>query len=279
MPLQNVNLGSLKKIILPFSTLYSDMCDSYSIRKQENRHITVRFSIYDVTVKYFFMDWFFFGFPKNMMRTSTESYGNFQCFEKNVCKINTNYFRGIDYHGAEAACFYIDDLCVEMHGNPENFEKVLNSLNIIRSTNSSFLVKSFYCHAKPESLEWFEEKNIAMLKWIKKTDRQGDLIGDSQGTGKNMMIKIFVNDLKSYFWFMRARKNEESTSIYTFWKKGDIFRENFRLDEWEIYGISRNGPWISLRRNGEWIEYFSSPSGNEKYVTHLIENIHLERNM
>lgn len=279
MSIQNVDRDSLKNAVLPFSILYSDKCEHYSIRYGENRHSTVRFSIYDVTVKYFFMDWFFYGFPKNMMRTSTESYGNFQSYERNTFHFNTNYFRGLDYHGQEAACLFINDLCVEMHGNSENFENVLNSLHIIFSDKKSFLEKSFYCHANPQSLEWFEEKNVAMLKWIKKSGKLGDLIEDCEGTGNNMTIKIFRDSSELFYWFMSARKNGENMSIYTFWKNGDIFKENFKLDQWNIYGISRNGPWISFRRNGEWIEYFSSPIGEEKYFTNLIENIDLEGNM
>jgi len=226
----------------------------------EKRHITLveNFEIEGIQIssKQFFMDWYYYGFPKNLMKTSSSSYSNLW---RSVVELDGKYkplFYGNDYRGRYAASFSTSGLTVEMRSNKDFSEKVREILEGIRvkPLNEKFYRLSFYAGKKMSG--WFEEERIGNMEWQdSKEERIGDYYPDSSGTFGNLeRIDIYRNVEGDYLWVDRALKNTGIKNLYySYDREGNLFTEVSKFNEWSLYLLSESGPAIIRRENSDRI--------------------------
>ena len=127
-----------------------------------------RFKGADLRIKIFFMDWFFTGFPKCLMKSFRETYSDTEILKSK----NGIAFSGKNYRGRDSATFYSNGSTVEIESfnpfSPSDFVEFINNLNLMKTRKPapgdlSFFQRSFACRGKPTG--WFEEERVRRLSW------------------------------------------------------------------------------------------------------------------
>ncbi len=252
---------------LPFEPYLFPYEDSkIFLRKDDARHITVvqNFSYENInfSAKEFFMDWYYYGFPKNLMKNSSETYSNIW---RNHVEINgKNYpiFYGKDYRDRFAASISSGGVTVELRSNSD-FSEMLNDIfrNFkIRNSDKRFYELSHYI--KRDSWRWFEEERIGRMSWSPMNNvRIGDYYGDSHGNFNNIHeIEIYRNIYGDYLWLDYALKNTGLKNLYyRFNGHGNLFSEITRINDWNVFLASEFGPAILRYENEKKVFVVSLP--------------------
>ena len=172
--MRSVSIIELQNMSLPFTPFFpSDIeVGELTYRSEGERWSSLRylciFKGAELRVKVFFMDWFFTGFPKCLMKNFRETYSYTDILESK----NGILFSGKNYRGRDSATFYSKGSTVEIEAfNPfsmSDFSDFVNNLTTIVTTKPtpgdlSFFQRSFSCRGKQTG--WFEEERVRRLTW------------------------------------------------------------------------------------------------------------------
>ena len=140
-----------------------------SVRHDDSKWPTLRFEFSGEVsgrIKEFFLDWFYYGFPKNMMSSLVDSYS-----EVHVISGNPDFFYGRDYKGMTSATAFINGTCLEVEfftGEDKGIKRFMSSLRRVGDLHISEPECRFHrlgFHASGHTGEWFEDMRIARLSW------------------------------------------------------------------------------------------------------------------
>ncbi len=177
-----MNLSSfrdLDEIKLPFPRVEPvDMVPSdISFRPEDTKWCSIRFTVehngVEYRIKEFFLDWFFLGFPKSLMRNFVESYSKIIDQEIN----NVIVFIGNDYKGMYALSSFVHGTQVEIetqYHNPKDIAEVFSNLRVNgsdlqRLNGLQYIDRSFF--AKGRHDDWFEGERISRVHWQRSEHR------------------------------------------------------------------------------------------------------------
>jgi hypothetical protein len=177
-----LNLSSfrdLDEIKLPFPRVEPvDMVPSdISFRPEDTKWCSIRFTVehngVEYRIKEFFLDWFFLGFPKSLMRNFVESYSKIIDQEIN----NVIVFIGNDYKGMYALSSFVHGTQVEIetqYHNPKDIAEVFSNLRVNgsdlqRLNGLQYIDRSFF--AKGRHDDWFEGERISRVHWQRSEHR------------------------------------------------------------------------------------------------------------
>ncbi|MEM3676428.1 MAG: hypothetical protein QXV22_05165, partial [Thermoplasmataceae archaeon] len=168
---------------LPSTLSFSDC----SVRPAGQRWATLRYHI-DLEpgrfrVKEFFMDWFFPGFPKCLLKDFSSSYSEVQT----VVEQGRVGFMGLNYRGKLSLSATILGTQVEIEApsaseGEEGLRKIFRDLKPSTSDTKRLLgvpyaERSFFTHNPPAG--WYEDERISRLKWesfrLNLTSPRGDI--------------------------------------------------------------------------------------------------------
>lgn len=140
-----------------------------SVRHDDARWPTLRFDFSGEVsgrVKEFFLDWFYTGFPKNMMSSLVDSYSTVR-----IIHGIHEYFHGLDYKGIEAATAFMSGTCLEVEfssGKSEQIRRFMSSFRQVATADDKPVECRFHrlgFHTSGHSGDWFEDRRVARLKW------------------------------------------------------------------------------------------------------------------
>jgi hypothetical protein len=171
-----LNLGSfrdLDEIKLPFPRVEPvDMApSSISFRPEGNRWCSIRFTVeyngVEYRIKEFFLDWFFLGFPKPLMKNFVETYSKIIDQEINDFIV----FIGNDYKGMYALSSFVHGTQVEIEtrqNNPKDISELFSNLRVNgsdlqRLNGLQYVDRSFF--ARGRHGDWFEDERISRVHW------------------------------------------------------------------------------------------------------------------
>jgi hypothetical protein len=266
----------LKKYNFNFYIPVSCDVKEISFREEGERWSTLRFLCDYKGMKYrfkeFFLDWFYTGYPKSLMKNFMETYSIVK-FEK-IGEFNV--FFGFDYKNLYAASIYHKGTQIEIEAlddnyDKNNFEELILSINQIENANLNdlpFHLRSF--HARSKKWEWFEEKRIALANWYllpKKMDHYNVSVGDLEHSTGKIEFFIFSNsDFSQVMWLEFVDENIGiENAYYKFRKKIGIYNEIFE-NHFTLFGIRHpSGPALMQNKIGNKVITFTSNSYNNKY--------------
>lgn len=163
---------------LPFTDL--------SIRVNDEKWPSVRFFVHSggkkFRVKEFFLDWFFTGFPKSLLRDFSSSYSPVVTFSKR----GTVFYYGKNYHGLDSVSGFVYGTQVEIEcespATAGEFTEVVGDLlsnmpDPVPPDRMQFPDRSH--SAKGHSGEWFENRRISRLKWYRTAREDYPMSGHS----------------------------------------------------------------------------------------------------
>lgn len=250
--IKEVNESDLKNYELPFVPYIFPFKDSkFSLRHDEKNHFSLvqnfSYGNLKLSVKEFFMDWFYSGFPKNLMKTSSETYSNIWRTHIVVGGKKYPLFYGKDYRGRFAASIYCHGLSLEMRSD-EDFSEEVKDLFLDFDPvpiSSRFYQLSYYINRR--AWRWFEEERIGRMEWSDLDNaRIGDYYGDSKGNFNNIhKIEIYRNVKGDHLWLDMAVKGTGVKNLYyRFEENGKLFSEVTSINNWRVYLVSEFGPAI-----------------------------------
>jgi hypothetical protein len=275
---------------IPFNlVLFKGYDSTFTIRDPADRHTTViqrfRHEGLEISVKSFFMDWFYYGFPKNMMKTASDYFSDAQPFELNFEGNRYNAFFGDDYRNRKTICAYIDGICIEVRvekGDPELAKNIFKNAKKVKTTNlMSFMERSFYATYRGP-YTWFEDERIGRLSWKPlEAENIGEFSPDSVGNLPGLhKLSIFVNKRNEYLWLDVAVRGKGLRNLsYRFNFSGSIFKERVKMNRWRVGILSQHGPAIMVMEN-PFFRYIMSlpniePGDLWKYVD-IMENLNID---
>lgn len=155
-----------------------------SVRNSMQQRPTLRYFIQSSGKKYrikeLFMDWFYTGYPKSLMKSLVETYGNFETCQKQEFQI----FYGKNYKGNDSISFYSYGTSVEVeclqNATIGEFEEIALEMRFgtfmkEKFKRIGFRERSFL--ARGGSEDWWEGKRISSMKWVDlNPDRNSDII-------------------------------------------------------------------------------------------------------
>jgi hypothetical protein len=280
------------KINLPFSVYtFNEYNPDIFVRLSYIKHPTLKFFFtidgYECTVKEFFMDWFYYGFPKNHMKTSVQYFGPEQVDSINIHNCNYNIFTGKDYSNRNSSTIFLNGTCMEIV-YPENayykIVKMLQSVQLPSYKETSFFDSTFYGSIKPPYF-WFENERIGRLRWESYTgNRIGDYVMDSCGTMENFhKITIFRNTLNEFLWVDVSKRNSKFKNLwYNMFRKGNIIKFLKRCKDWNMGFVTETGPYICQMQDNEYNYTITIPRITESGLSPdetlcaLIESLNLK---
>ncbi len=288
--IRDISKQDLLKEKLPFNPVIFEGEDvSFSIREPTDRHTTLiqKFSHdgMEISVKSFFMDWFYYGFPKNMMKTASDYFSAAEEFEVTLEGKKYIAFSGEDYRNRKTICTYIDGTCLEVRvdkGDPSMAGEIFKKAkNFKIDLPVSFRERSFYAqHRGPYS--WFEDERIGRLSWRDlESEKIGQFSPDSMGILPGLhKISIFVNERNEYLWLDVAARGKGLRNLsYRFNFSGTVFREHLKMNRWRVGILSQHGPAIMVMENPFFRYILSLPSIEPgdlwKYVD-IMENLNID---
>ena len=243
-----------------------------SIRFSYNEPISVRIELGSdrerISIKESFMDWFYYGFPKNHMKSSVEYYGKETVQIMDINGEKNVIFSGPDYLGRSSSTVFINGTMLEFRYE-EGMEDI--ALNVIRAMRTysdgaiNFIDSSFLCNY-PSYSKWFENERIGRLSW-KKLSGVGlwNYFPDSTGEFQLLhRITIFKNRLNEFMWIDVSRKNSGIKNLrYRFSRGGNIFKL-MKVENNSFYGsISDIGPYLFQKEDEKFVYTVSVPRMKE----------------
>ena len=275
---------------IPFNlVLFKGYDSTFTIRDPADRHTTViqrfRHEGLEISVKSFFMDWFYYGFPKNMMKTASDYFSDAEAFELNLEGNRYNAFFGDDYRNRKTICAYIDGTCIEVRvekGDPEPVKNIFKNAKKVKTTSlTSFRERSFYATFRGP-YTWFEDERIGRLSWKPlEAEKIGEFSPDSVGNLPGLhKLSIFVNKRNEYLWLDVAVRGKGLRNLsYRFNFSGSVFKERVKMNRWRVGILSQHGPAIMVMEN-PFFRYIMSlpniePGDLWKYVD-IMENLNID---
>lgn len=159
---------------LPFPIMLTETMEikEFSFRRQNSMRPTARYFVNSsgkiFRIKEFFMDWFYTGFPKSLMKSLVDTYGR---VEPHVYG-DIIYYYGRNYKGNDSVSFHhggttVEIECLQGAEAPE-FIPIIADLHfppgiLERYLNRGFAERSFLANA--HSGNWWEDKRIARMHW------------------------------------------------------------------------------------------------------------------
>ncbi len=242
--------------------------NDFSFREEGEKWSTLRFVCDYKGIKYrfkeFFLDWFYTGYPKSLMKNFMETYS--RIIFKKIGEFNV--FFGLDYKNLHAASIYHKGTQIEIEAlnnyKMEDFEALISELSEYENEkliNSPFHIRSF--HARSKKWDWFEEKRIALANWHLLPDKFGPYnvsIGELRDTKGRIEFFIFSNaDFSDVMWLEMVDTNIGiENAYYKFRKVTGIYNEIFESGL-TVFGI-RNplGPAIMQIRSEDKVITFTN---------------------
>ncbi|MEM0141306.1 MAG: hypothetical protein QXN66_04630 [Thermoplasmatales archaeon] len=235
-----------------------------TIRPEGSKWSTLRYELLvdgeKARVKEFFLDWFYQGFPKNLMDSFVSSYAPVEAIQME----DSVFFVGKDYKGMHASSAFILGTEIEVEGeSKECVEKVsrslapVNKLEIFRKL--PFCSRSFFARGgKPD---WFEERRIASLSWRpsmnnrKLEQLKADSVGIlTLGEGVIHKISVFTEDfMKRVIWIDSSKKEIPDSNSY--------------------YKLRRDGNFYDTYQEIGGLLAFKQPSGPAIFQTSIEDNV------
>lgn len=183
---------------LPFTDL--------SIRINNEKWASIRFFVLSggkkFRVKEFFLDWFFTGFPKSLLKDFSSSYSEVETFYVG----GNQFYYGKNYHGLDSVSGYVCGTQIEVecdsYATIGNFTEVVKDLlsrkpDYVPPENMQFPDRS-HSVGNPKG-EWYENRRISMLNWQRTANGEyafsshrmkASGIGDLVKNGQHMTILI-----------------------------------------------------------------------------------------
>lgn len=253
----NLSEKEIKNVHLPFVVFgIENWVHTYSLRLSYYRHPTVVFEIPEksIHIKEFFMDWFYYGFPKNQMISVSSFYGAVKRRKLILNDETYPLFTGKDYTGKMSSCVFIEGTCLEIRHPETQISELVNFLEhmyaVSRPENKPFFKKSFYCNP-PGTVFWFEEERMSRLKWAGGKDFDfEDYELDSSGHLDDIQkMLVFVNNRNDYIFVDVSSADTMLRNLrYNFFGETPVFVEKER-DENSIIGtLSDVGPILGQFR-------------------------------
>ncbi|MEM0129843.1 MAG: hypothetical protein QW100_00810 [Thermoplasmatales archaeon] len=228
------------QVSLPFLIFKPSCCEIFNatLRPEGTKWSTIRFELATdsgkARVKEFFLDWFYQGFPKNLMNSFVSTYTRVET----AAGRGYVYFVGKDYKDMHASSSFVLGTEVEIEGESRKLvEEVSKTLVPVMKMdgfkNLRFCNRSFFARGgKPD---WFEERRIASLSWTPLTEPAGwdRFKPDSVGTlteGGNIVqrISIFSEDFtRRTIWIDFSRKDFPGKSNYYNLRRDGNFYDAF----------------------------------------------------
>lgn len=159
---------------LPFLTYVPMNHETYdiSVRIHDQKWPTLRYHVKlsgkTIRIKEFFLDWFFPGFPKSMLKDFSSGYSIIRSRE-----VGENLlFLGKNYRNHDAASFWVRGTMIEMDSNhtvsDDEYEKLTVDLLSSRPDPSrlekfQFPDRSHF--SKGFTSDWYEDQRISRLSW------------------------------------------------------------------------------------------------------------------
>ncbi len=146
-----------------------------TVRHGDTRWPTIRYEFTGEVsgrVKEFFMDWFYYGFPKNLMSSIVDSYSTVDAF-RGISMI----YLGKDYKGMDAATASIYGTHVEVEFDYGSMRERIDFMNSMKTSDYQlkrvshlrYHERGFHTLGNPG--DWFEDLRIARLSWRSLDDR------------------------------------------------------------------------------------------------------------
>lgn len=252
-----LNEEELKEVNLPFTTFVErGSIDTFSLRLSFFRHPTLAFEILDtgIRVKEFFMDWFYYGFPKSQMISAGDFYGTVEHRKVTVRGQVYPLFTGKDYSGSMSSCIFVEGTCLEIRHPLNEINDVIHFLEHMNPLStpfvSAFYRRSFYCNA-PSTVFWFEEERINRLKWAEGEKLViGDCKLDSCGTLDGVQkVLIFRTPHNNYAVLDTCVTGTGIKNLkYNFFGENTMFAESERGEGFVIGTLSDIGPVLGQFR-------------------------------
>lgn len=157
-------------VIRPYRLKYRDI----SLRIHDLRWPTLKFHVKsghsEFRVKEFFLDWFFPGFPKSLLRDFSSTYSKVS----DVVVSGYRIFLGKNYRGSDSASAYINGTQVEVEcregAEPSGFQKVFEDMlsqRVDPSRLSGYQFPDRSHFAKGYETSWYEESRVSRLTWFR----------------------------------------------------------------------------------------------------------------
>lgn len=178
-----------------------------SVRVHDERWPTIRYHVKlagkEIRVKQFFLDWFFPGFPKSMLKDFSSGYSNIRSREIH----GHTMFLGRNYRKRDAASAWVHGTTIEMDSastvSDDEYEHLLEDLLAVppdkeRLKKYQFPDRSHF--ARGYGSDWYENRRISRLAWrrtgayplkINGKDFLADGLGYIQSDDKTQEILIF----------------------------------------------------------------------------------------
>ncbi len=243
----------LERVRLPFNTFVPDISDiEYSLRLSYYRHPTLVFELPQtrIRVKEFFMDWFYYGFPKNQMISANDFYDHTE--HSYIERYGEKYplFTGKDYTGSNSSCVFLEGTCMEIRHEESQLSDVVqfleNSRILSYSQDVRYYDRSFYSNLKA-MVFWFEEERMNRLEW---TSCAGDFTNnysiDSVGKFKDIQTLIILKNVKTDYMFVDISKQNTGVKNlkYNVSRNNSILCEKIITENSIIGSLSEHGPII-----------------------------------
>lgn len=277
-------------LIRPEKLKYRDI----SLRIDDEKWTTLRFIVKykgkTFRVKEFFLDWFFTGFPKSLLKDFSSTYSSVRDITVHGFRI----FCGKNYRRNDSASAYIYGTQVEIDSAEESdlddFEAIfLDMLKDLpdpgKLSHMQFPERSHF--ARGYRSTWYEEERISRLNWYRTPRDMFQMPGHSVracGIGllkRNPMEQIILileeNQWKNVIWIESVEKNTELEHAFYRIRTGDGFYDfSSSADDRNMTLIFRrnSGPGIVRMETGDRIFTVGfSPGFSLEDMTYVTENM------
>ncbi|GGM78291.1 hypothetical protein GCM10007108_15550 [Thermogymnomonas acidicola] len=166
MQVKQVDESSIRRMRLPFPALGHASAGELTLRPEGERWASLRIEGvalgHPFTVKEFYLDWFYPGFPKNLMSSFVDSYSNVVAFSVGTITVHT----GRDYRGEQAASLQAGYTHAEIRyrGGTGVLRAIVQGLyGIGNPVPETFVERSFL--ARHAGTGWFEEERVSRMLW------------------------------------------------------------------------------------------------------------------
>ena len=140
--------------------------------------------------KQFFMDWFYYGFPKNLMSSLVDSYSRVE-----VGMGRNLVYYGRDYRGIDAATTSVNGTHIEVEffaGDRKDQEAFMNSLSagsgdLQKVSGLRYHERGF--HTMGNSGQWYEDVRISRLRWVPMDDPQESFGNAFRGSSEGSLVQ------------------------------------------------------------------------------------------
>lgn len=247
-------------IIKPSRLKYRDI----AVRVHDSKWPSVRFTVKRkgkaFRIKEFFLDWFFPGFPKSLLKDFSTTYSEVKSFK--VSDFHIFYGKNYRKNDAAAACIFGTQVEVDTmeSAGEEDFVALFSDLlrerpNPIPLSGYQFPDRSHF--ARGYSGEWYEDNRIARLHWRRTHRELFELPGHSlRSSGMGFLSmegkrhEIFILEEREYrngLWIENTEKNIRIDNAFYNVRKGDgFFDQTIELEQSNglIIFRSADGPGV-----------------------------------